>query len=1068
MNKAKIQKMINTAPKQWVDMFQHHGLGKKPTVDKLIDVVLDYTPTMRSSGAEGKAKYVPTKKVRQEAWKGLVLAHKHNWSSKSGIGLVRAMQLVVEPKIWERSVLRMKAYFARHTVDKKGKNFGNDAKPSRGYIAWLAWGGDSGKAWANKIVKKDNLSKSKLKNPRRRRNRSGIGEYQYHATSWDRLPSIMKKGLQLPRSSDDVSTFMHDKPSISTANSPDGLLSGYAPQGALLKLRVKRGAKYWKRSLVRHSKKSDKNLLDTVNRLSNEARIKGYDGIHFEEWQSTVGNQTFNPNVLEVVEVLNNRPTKNPRRRRNRRDVAISKWDHPMREGSEVQTVMFSRKHFDGNTARAWLRKHDFKAPKMDKTINYLRYRQQEPETFHQKSFRTITFSEDKGIKAVVGIPKRIPKRRNGSKNIVLVNGRNMGSLDEYLSKYADDFTPKELAKIRQGWSSFDKDKSSSKSYDFRGHKFNYESMNFSGREYAQVFQEVLYIDPKRIRLEQNEYGDENWRWFASATDKQKVAWAKKQWKQKGKNPIAVSVDQGNFGVYMTDGHHRLRAATLLGLKVPIVIERTSLPYEEAKRIIVENIPTLYNPRRRNGSTISSQIGKIIVTKDIPNRGSLSASYNPNEYNVIGVKLIPVKKFGSFDKRNAKSGYSYGSHEWFANRSSDMSKAKDLKKAIANNKWIDPLIVGEDEQGLFVFEGQHRYVALRELGVSHIPALLFQEINSNPRRRNGSTRLVPKEQVRMVGFCPKKTKVVQPEIKHALALIEKIEQRKILFPTPIRPMTKDEFMDGRSVVDNGHPRGAGHGQYDPNKQEVAVNGNMQPFDLIANIFHENLHHARPDWSEEQVRDLTGEAMLYLYGEYNLGKPYAEGRLEAKNFRRNRSTMAKKETRDSKGRLIPQKYLVSYKGKQLQARIKELEQRRDEYAAALKKYGDEDKFTKSVIKKLYRPFKTDKGKKGKRSKYTIEAEKRGFVGSIPEKAKAATRYYGGKVDASILKEVNKRGMAAWASGGHRAGQTSHSWGIARVNSFLTGGKTFFTADKKLAEKLPSKVRKAIEKERTYIA
>ena len=75
MNKAKIQKMINTAPKQWVDMFQHHGLGKKPTVDKLIDVVLDYTPTMRSSGAEGKAKYVPTKKVRQEAWKRACTGH---------------------------------------------------------------------------------------------------------------------------------------------------------------------------------------------------------------------------------------------------------------------------------------------------------------------------------------------------------------------------------------------------------------------------------------------------------------------------------------------------------------------------------------------------------------------------------------------------------------------------------------------------------------------------------------------------------------------------------------------------------------------------------------------------------------------------------------------------------------------------------------------------------------------------------------------------------------------------------------------------------------------------------
>lgn len=44
----------------------------------------------------------------------------------------------------------MASYFARHQVDKRGKNFGNDEDPSAGYIAWLLWGGDAGKAWAEK------------------------------------------------------------------------------------------------------------------------------------------------------------------------------------------------------------------------------------------------------------------------------------------------------------------------------------------------------------------------------------------------------------------------------------------------------------------------------------------------------------------------------------------------------------------------------------------------------------------------------------------------------------------------------------------------------------------------------------------------------------------------------------------------------------------------------------------------------------------------------------------------------------------------------------------------------
>ena len=48
----------------------------------------------------------------------------------------------------------------------------------------------------------------------------------------------------------------------------------------------------------------------------------------------------------------------------------------------------------------------------------------------------------------------------------------------------------------------------------------------------------------------------------------------------------------------------------------------------------------------------------------------------------------------------------------------------------------------------------------------------------------------------------------------------------------------------------------------------------------------------------------------------------------------------------------------------------------------------------------------------------------------------------KVDIKILRAVMRKGMAAWKSG-HRPGATQEQWGYARVNSFLTGGKTIGT-------------------------
>lgn len=64
-----------------------------------------------------------------------------------------------------------------------------------------------------------------------------------------------------------------------------------------------------------------------------------------------------------------------------------------------------------------------------------------------------------------------------------------------------------------------------------------------------------------------------------------------------------------------------------------------------------------------------------------------------------------------------------------------------------------------------------------------------------------------------------------------------------------------------------------------------------------------------------------------------------------------------------------------------------------------------------------------------------------------------------VPTDILERVYRKGLAAWRGGHHRPGASQHAWAMARVYSFLTKGKTFFTADGKLAEEAVERSLKA---------
>lgn len=94
------------------------------------------------------------------------------------------------------------------------------------------------------------------------------------------------------------------------------------------------------------------------------------------------------------------------------------------------------------------------------------------------------------------------------------------------------------------------------------------------------------------------------------------------------------------------------------------------------------------------------------------------------------------------------------------------------------------------------------------------------------------------------------------------------------------------------------------------------------------------------------------------------------------------------------------------------------------------------------KKAYVGFKTNKGIKTKKSKYTKSWSKLfPDVKSLEDKAKVTG------VPLEYIRKCYNRGMAAWRTG-HRPGATQQQWGYARVNSFLLCGKTYYSTDSDL--------------------
>ena len=74
------------------------------------------------------------------------------------VGLARARQLAERRPVSVATLRRMLSYFARHEVDKQGATWDEQGK---GWQAWMGWGGDEGRDWAQAIIDEEDEMEAK-------------------------------------------------------------------------------------------------------------------------------------------------------------------------------------------------------------------------------------------------------------------------------------------------------------------------------------------------------------------------------------------------------------------------------------------------------------------------------------------------------------------------------------------------------------------------------------------------------------------------------------------------------------------------------------------------------------------------------------------------------------------------------------------------------------------------------------------------------------------------------------------------------------------------------------------
>lgn len=149
--------------------------------------------------------------------------------------------------------------------------------------------------------------------------------------------------------------------------------------------------------------------------------------------------------------------------------------------------------------------------------------------------------------------------------------------------------------------------------------------------------------------------------------------------------------------------------------------------------------------------------------------------------------------------------------------------------------------------------------------------------------------------------------------------------------------------------------------------------------------------------------------------------------------------------------IPKKYLKKGNRDQNDAMEKEIKKFKDVDFKELDTKKEQKRFSEweADYDREGKRYKTKESKSTKKFKEMYGEKNESLLESKSDKALKKKSELSG-IPLNILKEVYKRGLAAWASG-HRPGVPQHAWAMSRINSFITGEGGARKADKDLWDK-----------------
>jgi len=163
-NVAEINKMLKNMPTDWQSQLSINRAELKaagadssqlpPARPNAHNILLALNLNNRGEvSSEAAAGQEPTSgqtvpdDVREAAMEGVRLSYQNNYGGYHLIGLGRAIQLAISPKISDAALNRMRMYFDRKTKqDRMSDQYAN--KHGKRYWSWLNWGGDPGARWS--------------------------------------------------------------------------------------------------------------------------------------------------------------------------------------------------------------------------------------------------------------------------------------------------------------------------------------------------------------------------------------------------------------------------------------------------------------------------------------------------------------------------------------------------------------------------------------------------------------------------------------------------------------------------------------------------------------------------------------------------------------------------------------------------------------------------------------------------------------------------------------------------------------------------------------------------------